>query len=411
MGVALDAASPEERAPAAGAIHDLVGDAGSLLAAAFERVRREEEAVSLEATVRALGVIGAERAQAAVLASCLLEAGTLVGGRAAIFRLADGTVIAGALPGSALLELARDRRLPAIVPAASSAALANVLEAGATVALVGLSEGRVLATIGPVETLTARLPLLERIAHAGRDRLALIAERDELQQAAKELGRDVESLGGALRAKEDALATAVHELKNPLTAVHGHGAPMSRNLQPGRGQLAQLERLMADLLSAEQRAPGAEGAVDAVTEAREAIARARVRGATIDLDAPPEPVRLAIGQARFAQLLDNLLANALKYSALSEPIVVRVSAADDEGKVSVTDRGIGIPAEHITRIFDRFYRVGGVADEVAGQGLGLTICKEIVAAHGGRIWAESEGPGRGSIFTFTLPLALRTPAG
>ncbi|OLC11742.1 MAG: hypothetical protein AUH44_01655 [Chloroflexi bacterium 13_1_40CM_68_15] len=277
IGVALDASSPEERATTAGAIHDLVGDAGSLLAAAFERVRREEEAVSLEATVRALGVIGAERAQAAVLASCLLEAGTLVGGRATIFRLADGTVIAGDLPGSALLELARDRRLPAIVPATSSPAVANVLEPGATVALVGLSEGRVLATIGTVERLTARLPLLERIAHGARDRLALIAERDELQRAAKELGRDVESLGGALRAKEDALATAVHELKNPLTAVHGYATLMSRNLQAVQGQLAQLERLMADLLSTEQRVPGVEGAVDAAAEAKEAIARARAR--------------------------------------------------------------------------------------------------------------------------------------
>ena len=407
MGVALDASSPEERATTAGAIHDLVGDAGSLLAAAFERVRREEEAASLEATVRALGVIGAERAQAAVLASCLLEAGTLVGGRATIFRLADGTVIAGDLPGSALLELARDRRLPAIVPATSSPAVANVLEPGATVALVGLSEGRVLATIGTVERLTARLPLLERIAHGARDRLALIAERDELQRAAKELGRDVESLGGALRAKEDALATAVHELKNPLTAVHGYATLMSRNLQAVQ---AQLERLMADLLSTEQRVAGVEGAVDAAAEAKEAIARARVRGATIDLDAPAESVRLAIGHARFAQLLDNLLANALKYSSPAQPIVVRVNAGEGEGKVSVTDRGVGIPNEHLARIFDRFYRVGGASEAVAGQGLGLSICKEIVAAHGGRIWAESEGPGRGSTFTFTLPLALRTPA-
>ena len=192
--------------------------------------------------------------------------------------------------------------------------------------------------------------------------------------------------------------------------MHGYATLMSRNLQAVQGQLAQLERLMADLLSAEQRVPGVEGAVDGVTEAKEAIARARVRGATIDLDAPAEPVRLAIGEARFAQLLDNLIANALKYSSPSQPIVVRVHAAEGEGKVSVTDRGIGIPNEHLARIFDRFYRVGGAADAVAGQGLGLSICKEIVAAHGGRIWAESDGPGHGSTFTFTLPLALRTPA-
>src|SRR5439155_1350366 len=84
-------------------------------------------------------------------------------------------------------------------------------------------------------------------------------------------------------------------------------------------------------------------------------------GATIDLDAPAESVRLAIGHARFAQLLDNLLANALKYSSPAQPIVVRVNAGEGEGKVSVTDRGVGIPNEHLARIFDRFYRVGGAS--------------------------------------------------
>jgi two-component system, OmpR family, sensor histidine kinase VicK len=121
-------------------------------------------------------------------------------------------------------------------------------------------------------------------------------------------------------------------------------------------------------------------------------------------------VRLAIGQARFAQLLDNLLANAMKYSRSSDPIVVRISREDGEGKVSIIDQGIGIAEEHLARIFDRFYRVGGRGDIVAGQGLGLSICKEIVVAHGGRIWAESEGPGRGSTFTFTLPVAVAAPA-
>jgi signal transduction histidine kinase len=269
----------------------------------------------------------------------------------------------------------------------------------------------VLAVVAAVELLTARLPLLERLAQATRDRLALVDERDRLQAAANELGRDVETLGGALRAKEDALATAVHELRNPLTAVHGYATLMSRNLTAVQGQLAQLERLMADLLSAEQQLlPGSDASVDAVSETRDAIARARMRGATIDLTAPPEPVRLAIGQPRFAQLLDNLIANAMKYSPPSEPIGVRLSAEDGHGKVSVSDRGIGIPSEHLGRIFDRFYRVGGASDAVAGQGLGLSICKEIVTAHGGRIWAESEGAGRGSTFTFTLPLAVRAAA-
>ena len=410
IGVALEPVRDEDRATATGAIHDLVGDAASLLAAAFERTQGEADRGALEATVRAVAEIGGERTQAGVLASTVLEAGRIAAGRAAIVRLSDGAVVVGDLPGGPLAELARDRRLPAIVGASAAPIASQTMGADATVALVGLSEGRVLATAGPPDVLTARLPLLERLAHAARDRLALVAERDALQNAANELGRDVASLGGALRAKEDALATAVHELRNPLTAVHGYATLMSRNLQAVQGQLTQLERLMADLLSAEQRTQGGEAPVDAVHEAREAIARARVRGAKIDLDAATEPVRVAIGEARFAQLLDNLIANAMKYSPTGESIVVTVGAADNVGKVTVTDHGMGIPAEHLARVFDRFYRVGGTAAAVAGQGLGLSICKEIVTAHGGKIWAESQGPSRGSTFSFTLPLAVGAPA-
>jgi signal transduction histidine kinase len=410
IGVALDAVNDEDRAATAGAIHDLVGDAASLLAAAFERTRREAEVNGLEEAARAVAEIDAERTQPGVLASTILGAGSIVTGRAAIFRPTDETVLVGDLPGGPLAELARDQRLPAIVAANATPLASQTLGADATVAMVGMSEGRVLAAMGPAEMLTARLPLLERIAQAARDRLALLAERDALQVAKTELGRDVESLGGALRAKEDALATAVHELRNPLTAVHGYATLMSRNLHSVQGQLTQLERLMADLLSAEHKTQGGETPVDAVSGAREAIGRARLRGAKVDLEAPAEPVRLAIGEARFAQVLDNLISNAMKYSPSAEPLVVTVEVAESVGKVAVTDRGIGIPAEHLARVFDRFYRVGGTADAVAGQGLGLSICKEIVTAHGGKIWAESEGAGRGSTFAFTLPLAVGAAA-
>ena len=410
VGVALDAIKDEDRAMTAGAIHDLVGDAASLLSAAFERTRREAELQALGDTSRVIAEIDGERTQGGVLASTVLGAGRLASGRAAIVRPTDGTVVVGDLPGGPLTELARDRRLPAIVSASVATLAAQTLGPDASVALVTLSEGRVLAALGPPEVLNARLLPLEAVARAARDRLAILAERDRLELAATELGRDVESLGGALRAKEDALTTAVHELRNPLTAVHGYATLMSRNLQAVQGQLTQLERLMADLLSAEQQTPGNDEPVDAAAHARQAIARARIRGARVDLEAPAQPVRLAIGEARFAQLLDNLIANAIKYSPAGEPILVSITVEEGIGKVSVIDHGMGIPAEHLGRIFDRFYRVGGTADAVAGQGLGLSICKEIVTAHGGKIWAESAGTGRGSTFSFTLPLAVGAAA-
>jgi signal transduction histidine kinase len=409
VGVALEHIRDEDRPATVGAIHDLVGDAASLLGAAFERTRREAEIQALEATVRAIAEIDAERTQAGVIASTVVEAGRIVTGLAAIIRPSEGTVVVGDLPGGALAELARDRRLPAVVAAHETPLAAQMLGTDAIVALVGISEGRVLAAVGPAEILTARLPLLERVAQAARDRLAILSERDAMQLAANELGRDVETLGGALRAKEDALATAVHELRNPLTAVHGYATLMSRNLQAVQGQLTQLERLMADLLSAEQRTEGGDAPVDAVGAAREAIARARIRGAKIDLEAPAVPVRVAIGEARFAQLLDNLISNAMKYSRPATPILVTITVEDSQGQVSVADQGIGIPQDQLSRVFERFYRVGGAADPVAGQGLGLSICKEIVTAHGGKIWVESAGAGRGSTFSFTLPLAVAAP--
>ncbi|TME28879.1 MAG: hypothetical protein E6I66_12080 [Chloroflexi bacterium] len=409
IGVALESIKDEDRAATTGAIHDLVGDAASLLGAAFERTRREAEIQALEATVRGIAEIDGERTQAGVLASTVLEAGRIAAGQAAIVRPAEGTVIVGDLPGGALAELARDRRLPAVVGTNEAPLAAQTMGADTTVALVTISDGRVLAAVGPAEVLTARLPLLERLARAARDRLDIVSERDAMQLAANELGRDVETLGGALRAKEDALATAVHELRNPLTAVHGYATLMSRNLQAVQGQLTQLERLMADLLSAEHRTEGGEAPAEAVSGAREAIARARVRGARIDLDAPAGPVRVAIGEARFAQILDNLISNAMKYSRPAAPIVVTIAVEGGHGMVGVADQGIGIPPDDLARVFDRFYRVGGTADAVAGQGLGLSICKEIVTAHGGKIWVESAGSGHGSTFSFTLPLAVAAP--
>jgi two-component system sensor histidine kinase VicK len=107
--------------------------------------------------------------------------------------------------------------------------------------------------------------------------------------------------------------------------------------------------------------------------------------------------------------MDNLISNAMKYSPPGAPILVDVDLENGDGRIRVVDQGIGIPQHDLARIFDRFYRAGA-AGSVAGQGLGLSICKEIVLAHGGRIWAESEGTGRGSTFAFTLPLAVPAAA-
>lgn len=108
------------------------------------------------------------------------------------------------------------------------------------------------------------------------------------------------------------------------------------------------------------------------------------------------------------QVLLNLLGNAVKFSSSGGEVIVRVEPAEDQtGLVfSVSDNGPGIPEEQQPFVFRKYYRVSGVQDLIDGTGLGLSISKQIIEAHGGRIWLESR-PGHGSTFGFTLPLAYR----
>ncbi len=106
---------------------------------------------------------------------------------------------------------------------------------------------------------------------------------------------------------------------------------------------------------------------------------------------------------RLAQVLRNLLDNALRYTPPGGQVTVQVSAGAREAAVSVIDTGSGIVPEDLPHVFDRFYRADiSRSRETGGSGLGLAIAKQLVEAHGGRIWAQS-GPGRGSVFAFALP--------
>ena len=130
----------------------------------------------------------------------------------------------------------------------------------------------------------------------------------------------------------------------------------------------------------------------------EPTARKRVR-----IEATDDLPTVTADPERIERVVANLLGNALKYSPPGKEVVVHV-ATDREGVVvSVVDRGVGILAEDLPRVFDRFYRAAkGRTTE--GLGLGLYIARLVVEAHGGRIWVESPGPDQGSRFSFTLPL-------
>jgi len=128
----------------------------------------------------------------------------------------------------------------------------------------------------------------------------------------------------------------------------------------------------------------------------------RLRGRTLHVDVPSDLPLVPMDFVLMAQVLVNLLDNALKYSPASAPIDVWARADDSQAVIEIADRGIGLPREDLERVFDKFYRVQQPG-QVTGTGLGLSICKGIVEAHGGRIWAQNR-PGGGTLVTVALPL-------
>ena len=233
---------------------------------------------------------------------------------------------------------------------------------------------------------------------------------------------ELEELG---RLRADFLAMVSHELRTPLSTVKGSVTNLldqSAALDPGEvrqfhriidQQTDRMRELTSDLLDVARIETGtlpvdpqpADLAV-LVDQARNAFVNGGGRHA-LSFDIPPGLPWVTADRMRIVQVLGNLLSNAARHSP--ETSAIRVSAAREglQVAVSVSDEGRGVSAELMPHLFRRFARIeeneGG--SDVGGSGLGLAICRGIVEAHGGRIWADSEGPGRGARFTFTLPLA------
>ncbi|HWE63553.1 MAG TPA: ATP-binding protein [Chloroflexota bacterium] len=252
---------------------------------------------------------------------------------------------------------------------------------------------------------------------------ATVVQRREGMPVYLSVIRDISARRAAERAQQDFLAMVAHELKTPLTAILGNAQLMQRRAvynAPATdaivSQARRLQRLIDDLRDVAHFAAGSpelrRSSVDLASLAREAAAQA----ITVTPEHPVQveaPEQLLAGWwdgDRVTQVLQNLLANAAKYSPAGSTITVRVAAGAGEALVSVADRGVGIDPEELPRLFERFYRTDAATQSGAeGLGLGLHICKLLVEAHGGRIWVESM-LGQGTIVSFTLP-CTQAPAG
>ncbi|MCY4417168.1 MAG: response regulator [Chloroflexi bacterium] len=233
--------------------------------------------------------------------------------------------------------------------------------------------------------------------------------------------QDMTPLQDLERLRAEFLGMVSHELRTPLTSIRGsantlldEGAMLDpvEMRQFHRIIFEQSERmrgLISDLLDVARIETGslsvtpAPVEVSALMEEVKGIFLAVGSGNNIRIDLPADLPMVLADRRRVVQVLNNLLSNAVRESP--EPSVIRVNAAFQGGyvAVSVSDRGRGIPANLLPRLFRKFSR--SADDEQTDTGLGLAICKGIVEAHGGRIWAESDGPDTGARFTFTLPVA------
>ena len=234
------------------------------------------------------------------------------------------------------------------------------------------------------------------------------------------------------RLRAEFLGMVSHELRAPLAAIKGSAATvLGSAAEPDPGVVRQFFRiiedqadhmndLVADLLDVARIETGALAVLPEPAEVMALVDRARNAFSggggrnPLEIDVAANLPLVLADRRRVAQVLGNLLANAARHSPPDSPI--RVSAARDGVHVafSVADQGRGIPAERLPRLFHRFSG-GGSPEPAAGAsggdtGLGLAICKGIVEAHGGRIWAESDGEGLGARFTFTLPTVAEAAA-
>lgn len=225
---------------------------------------------------------------------------------------------------------------------------------------------------------------------------------------------DVSARVRAERTQQDFVAMASHDLATPVTVLRARAQLMQRRQAYDEAAIAaiieqttRMERLIADLRDLVRLEAGQielrRVAVDLRDVARESAERVRVQATAhaVRIETPRDPLRGEWDPDRLGQVLDNLLGNAVKYSQTGGDIVVRVMACGGEARIAVADRGEGIPAEALPRLFERYYRADR-GEEGSGLGIGLYISRMLVEAHGGRIWAES-APGQGSTFTVALP--------
>lgn len=273
------------------------------------------------------------------------------------------------------------------------------------------------SVIAPVRAMSLAT---QRIADGRYEERVQVRGEDELAQLGMRFNQMAEKLSEVESMRRRLIGDVSHELRTPLTAIKGSMEGLMDGILPAAHETYQeiyaeadrLNRLVDDLQElsrVEARAYELEiRPVDVSSLVRTVTKRLAPRFGSkrisLDLDLAPDLPRVLADEDRAVQILTNLTGNALQYTPENGKVTISAKRTNYEVQISVRDTGLGIPPEHLSHIFDRFYRVDKSRSRQSGggSGIGLTIARALVEAHGGRIWVESDGEGQGSTFTFTL---------
>jgi signal transduction histidine kinase len=298
--------------------------------------------------------------------------------------------------------------------------LGELLAAGAIAAGVALFMTRWLAR-GMTKPLRDMAQAARKMETGDYSQRVVTGSADEVGQLAQAFNRMSAELEQLERLRRDLVANVSHELKTPISALRAHlenlldGVEQAdpETLQVMLAQSERLGRLVDQLLDLSRLESGdvplQREAVALAPLVSEVLSEIEVSRADHRVDVrgevPADLPTIFADRERLHQVLFNLLDNAVRYTPSGGRVTVTADRHNGSVDVHVADTGSGIGAEHLPRVFERFYRVDPARSQKdGGTGIGLAIARSVVEAHGGRIWAESE-PGEGSVFTFELPVA------
>ncbi|GAB3423649.1 hypothetical protein GCM10027569_56550 [Flindersiella endophytica] len=311
--------------------------------------------------------------------------------------------------GGRMMSGVRAAFLTALDTALLSGALAGIIAAGLVAAL---GARRLLRPLSAVRDAT------RRIAAGDYEAVVPIASEPELAALATDVNRLARALGDTEARRTRLLGDVAHEMRTPLTALDGYVEGLidgvftttPDTLASLSAELRRLHRLSDDLSSLSRAQEGrldlSLSDVDLADLARRAAARLapQFEDARIALVlATDENLPVRADADRLVQVLTNLLGNALLATPPDGTVTVTARRSQDRAEVAIADTGVGLAADDLERIFERFYRAPGQPRRSGGTGIGLTIAREIARAHGGSVTATSPGRGQGATFTLALP--------